>query len=330
MVYNLEVFMQYKNFSGSAEEISLLGFGAWGIGKTMWIGAEDAESKKTLHRAIEKGINFFDSALVYGNGHSEKLLGEVEKESRKTLFITSKIPSQKYEWPAKDSSALKASYPNNHIIQSTERSLKNLKRDYIDLQQFHVWNDNWAQQDEWKIAVDKLKREGKVRFFGISINDHQPENGIEAGKTGFIDSFQVIFNIFDQSPLDKLLPFCEVNAISMVARVPFDEGSLTGNITPETTFPNGDWRNRYFRGDRKEQVWQRVQEVWQVGNEECSSLAELALRFTVSFPAVTTVIPGMRKERHLLDNLTSIEKGPLSPELLERLKAHRWVRNYYS
>lgn len=321
--------MYYKNFAESEEKISLLGFGAWGIGKSMWIGADDSESKRALHRAIEKGVNFFDSALVYGNGHSEELVGQVEKESKQTLFITSKIPSKKFEWPAKDSSLLKDSFPKDHIISSTERSLRNLKRDYLDLQQFHVWNDNWAQQDEWKQAVEQLKREGKVRFFGISINDHQPENGIEAGKTGLIDCYQVIFNIFEQAPIDNLFPFCEDKNISIIARVPFDEGALTGNITPETTFPIGDWRNRYFREDRKTQVQERMQKIWEAGKDECVSQPELALRFTISFPAVTTVIPGMRKENHLETNVSSVEKGPLSQNLIDDLKAHRWGKNFY-
>lgn len=321
--------MEFKTFSKSDEQVSRLGFGAWGIGKSMWVGAEDAESKKVLHKAIELGVNFFDSALVYGNGHSEKLVGEVERESGKELFITSKIPSKRFEWPARDESTLKESFPADHIIATTEKSLSNLGRDHIDLQQFHVWNDNWAAEDEWKEAVYKLKKDGKVRFFGISINDHQPQNGILAGETGLIDSFQVIFNIFDQSPADKLLPFCLENNISIIARVPFDEGSLTGNVTPDTEFPPKDFRNHYFRDDRKQQVWERVQQIQEVSASECASMAETALRYTISFDAVTTVIPGMRKERNLLANVAATEAGSLSPELMDKLKEFRWVRNFY-
>ena len=321
--------MQYKNFSNSEEKISRLGFGAWGIGRTMWIGAKDNESKKALHRAIKENINFFDSALVYGNGHSEKLIGEVERECGKKLIITSKIPSKKFEWPASPHSSLAESFPREHIIRSTESSLRNLGRNYIDLQQFHVWNDKWADQDEWKEAVRHLKDSGKVKFFGISINDHQPENGIEAAKSGLIDSFQVIFNIFDQSPADKLFSFCLDKNISIIARVPFDEGSLTGSVTRETVFPKGDWRNRYFRGDRREEIEKRVGQIWEDLRDEVDSLAEAALRFIISFPAVTSVIPGMRSEQHLLDNIKSINRGPLSEECLERLKKHCWMRNFY-
>jgi len=321
--------MEYKKFAKSEQDVSRLGYGAWGIGKSMWIGAEDNESKRSLHKAIEQGVNFFDSALVYGMGHSEKLIGEVEKESGKELFVTSKIPSKKYEWPARDESTLETSFPKNHIISMTERSLRNLKRDYLDLQQFHVWNDKWADNDEWKEAVSQLKKDGKVRFFGISINDHQPENAIETGKTGLIDAFQVIFNLFDQSPADNLLPFCQENKISIIARVPFDEGSLTGAIKPDTEFPDGDWRNNYFGGDRKQQVWDRVQEINEDIQGMVENIAEAALRYTVSFDAVTTVIPGMRREKNLLANVKSVNKGALPAELLEKLKEHRWVRNFY-
>jgi aryl-alcohol dehydrogenase-like predicted oxidoreductase len=321
--------MIYKSFAHSDEKVSLLGYGAWGIGKTMWIGAEDGESKRSLHRAIESGVTLFDSALVYGNGHSEKLLGEVEKKSGKKLFITSKIPSKKFEWPARDSSTLTESFPAEHIISSTEKSLRNLKRDYLDLQQFHVWNDKWAGQDEWKKAVEKLKHDGKVRYFGISINDHQPENGIEAGKTGLIDCFQVIFNIFDQSPADTLFPFCEKQQISILARVPLDEGGLTGTIAPETEFPRNDWRNSYFRGDRKKQIADRVADIMEDVGSEAESIPEAALRYVISFPAVTSVIPGMRTERHLISNVSYIERGPLSTEALDKLKHHRWIRNFY-
>ncbi|MBN2425261.1 MAG: aldo/keto reductase [Calditrichaceae bacterium] len=321
--------MEYRNFAKTDIQLSRLGFGAWGIGKTMWIGAEDKESKKVLRKAIDAGINFFDSALVYGNGHSEKLLGEVEKEAGQELFITSKIPPKNYKWPAPDDSKLTEAFPKNHIIQQTERSLRNMNREYIDLQQFHVWNDKWADNDEWKDAFYQLKKDGKVRYAGISVNDHQPENAIETGKTGLIDSFQVIFNIFDQSPADKLFPFCLENKISIIARVPFDEGSLAGAVTSDTEFPKGDFRNNYFRGDRKKEVWERAQKIRQAAGKETESIAETALRYVISFDAVTTVIPGMRKEKNLLANLKSGAKGPLSADLLEELKAHRWIRNFY-
>jgi aryl-alcohol dehydrogenase-like predicted oxidoreductase len=321
--------MIYKKFAKSENEVSLLGFGCWGIGKSMWIGAEDNESKKALHRALDEGINFFDTALVYGDGHSEQLVGEVEKESGKEMFIATKVPSKKMEWPAKDESTMEESFPTDYIIKTTEQSLRNLKRDYVDVQQFHVWNDKWAERDEWKEAIYRLKKEGKVRYFGISINDHQPWNGIEAAKTGLIDSFQVIFNIFDQSPADELLPYCSENNIAIIVRVPFDEGALTGNINSQTTFPDGDFRNYYFRKERKAEVEKRVSAISEDVKDETNSVAEAALRYLVSFDAVTTIIPGMRSEKNLLLNIESVIKGGLSPELMEKLKSHRWEKNFY-
>jgi aryl-alcohol dehydrogenase-like predicted oxidoreductase len=321
--------MKMNSFAKSDKLISLLGFGCWGIGKSDWVGADDKESKKVLIKALEEGINFFDTALAYGNGHSEKLVGEAEKESGKEMFIATKIPSKKREWPASKFSTLEESYPMDYIIKQTEQSLKNLKRDYIDLQQFHVWNDKWADHEDWKCAIEKLKEDGKVRFFGISMNDHQPENGMKAAKTGLIDSFQVIFNIFEQKPIEKLFPFAEKNKISIIARVPFDEGALTGNIDPSTTFPLGDWRSNYFRERRKTDVKRRVDKIWGDVKDECSSSAEAALRYIISFNAVTSVIPGMRKEKNLCANLKSVSKGPLPNGLKDRLRIHRWDKNFY-
>jgi len=318
-----------KKFGHSDDEVSILGFGCWGIGKSEWMGAEDKESKKVLIRAIEEGINFFDTAIAYGEGHSEIILGEAVKESGKDVFIATKIPSKLREWPANDSSTLKASFPTKYIIETTEKSLRNLKRDHIDLQQFHVWNDKWANLDDWKEAVTKLKKDGKVRFFGISINDHQPENGIETAKSGIIDSFQVIFNIFEQKPITHLFPFCEKHKIEVIARVPFDEGSLTGNIDLATSFPVGDFRNDYFQGKRKLDVKLRVDEIWHDVKGYAGSMSEAALRYIISFNAVTTVIPGMRKEKNLMSNIKSIDNGPLPQNLIEHLKIHKWNKNFY-
>ncbi len=321
--------METRKFGKSNEHISALGFGCWGIGKAMWIGADDNESEKILLKAVEQGINFFDTALVYGNGHSEHLVGETEKQCGQKLFIASKIPSKKFEWPASDNSSIKESFPKDYIIKKTEESLRNLKRDYVDLMQFHVWSDKWAQNDEWKEAILKLKEQGKVRFWGISMNDHQPANGIETGKTGLIDSFQVIFNLFDQRPTEKLFPFCAENNISIIARVPFDEGALTGNIDPSTQFPVGDFRNDYFKDKRKIEVKLRADKIWNDVKGETSSLAEAALRYIISFDAVTAVIPGMRKEKNLNANIASVKKGKLPRKLIEELKVHRWDKNFY-
>lgn len=321
--------METRIIKALKKEVSLLGFGCWGIGKGDWVGADDKESLITLRKAIDEGVNFFDTALVYGNGHSEKILGQAERDSGKTIVIASKIPSMKMEWPAGNNSTLEESFPKEYIIKSTEKSLKNLGREYIDLMQFHVWSDKWADNDEWKEAIYKLKQEGKVLAWGISMNDHQPENGIKTGKTGLIDSFQVIFNLFEQKPADRLFHFAEKNNIAIISRVPFDEGALTGNIDPHTEFPIGDWRREYFRDKRKMEVKLRADEILKDVKGICESNAEAALRFVISFRQVTTVIAGMRKTKNLMANINYVNKGGFDVKMLEKLKVHRWEKNFY-
>lgn len=321
--------MQYRILGRTGLLVSEIGFGAWGIGGEMWIDSNDKESIKALQKAIELGVNFIDTALVYGDGHSERLIRKVLKEVKETVYVATKIPPQNMIWPALKGTPLKKVFPYDHIIKSTEQSLKNLGVDTIDLQQFHVWNDEWAKIDEWWEAIQKLKEEGKIKFFGISINDHEPLNSIELIKTSRIDTVQVIYNIFDQSPEDKLFPICLQHNIGVIVRVPFDEGSLTGKITPETKFPKGDWRNHYFRGNRKKQVWERVQKLEKLLGDEAKTLSELALRFCLSHEAVSTVIPGMRKSQHVEENCAVSDGRKLSSKTLKELKKHKWLRNFY-
>ncbi len=322
--------MQYRTLGRTDLSVSEIGYGAWGIGQSMWIGADDKESLRALHTAIDKGLNFIDTALAYGNGHSEQLIGQVVKERNEQIFVATKIPPKNNLWPAQEGTLLRDAFPKEHIIDCTERSLRNSKLDCIDLQQFHVWTDEWSLQDEWWEAILKLREQGKIRFVGISVNDHQPNSVIKAAKSGRIDTFQVIYNIFDQSPEDELLPLCQKENIGILARVPFDEGSLAGQIKPDTVFPERDWRNRYFRDDRKQQVWERVRKIEKEINDEAADIAEFALRYILSHPAVSTVIPGMRTVRNVERNCAVSDGRLLSAQTLNRLKAHRWVRNFYS
>lgn len=322
--------MKYRKFGKAPFEVSEIGFGAWGIGGAMWQGATDDESMRALHRSIDLGINFIDTALVYGDGHSETLVGRLVKERKERLYVASKVPPKNGQWPARKGVSLRETFPHDYIIRKTETSLKNLNIDCIDIQQFHVWNDEWTNETEWQDAISKLKEEGKIRHFGVSINDHQPENAIQLGATGLVDSFQVIYNIFDQSPEEKLFPFCLEKKIAIIVRVPFDEGSLTGSVTPETTFPAGDFRNSYFKGDRKKQVTDRIAKLQRLLGAEARSLAELALRYTLSHPAVSTVIPGMRTTKNVEANCAVSDGILLSRDLLAELKGHRWDRNFYS
>jgi aryl-alcohol dehydrogenase-like predicted oxidoreductase len=251
------------------------------------------------------------------------------RESGRDVVIATKVPPKDRVWPAQKGSKLADVFPKDYVLECTDRSLDNLGVERLDVQQFHVWDDAWAQEDEWRETVAELKRSGRVRAFGLSINDHEPDNALAALETGLVDSVQVIYNIFDQTPAERLFPACERLGVGVIVRVPLDEGGLTGAITPETTFEAGDWRERYFRGERKREVYERAQALEFLLHDGVASLAEAALRFTLSHPAVSTVIPGMRSPGRVEQNVAVSDGKPLPPEDLEKLRAHAWPRNFY-
>jgi aryl-alcohol dehydrogenase-like predicted oxidoreductase len=305
--------------------VSEIGYGAWGIGGSMWLGAEDQESLKALHRAIDLGVSFIDTAAVYGNGHSEKLVGEVVRERDERIVVASKIPPKNMTWPAADGTDPDDAFPADHIRKWTERTLSNLGLDVLDVQQFHVWSDEWVGRGSWLEGIQALRDEGKIRFFGVSINDLQPANAIRLIDTGAVDTVQVIYNVFEQAPEDELLAACERNDVGVIARVPLDEGSLTGTLTPDSTFPDGDFRNEYFSGERAlEKVDQRVRAILDDLGIEREDLPEVALRYVLSHPAVSTVIPGMRSVRNVERNTALGDGAGLPAEQVAALKAHRW------
>lgn len=318
-----------RRFGRTGLEISEIGYGAWGIGGAQWLGGEDRQSLAALERAFSLGINFVDTALAYGEGHSERLVAHAVKSRKNSIIVATKVPPKNLIWPARLGIPMEEVFPADYVVECMEASLKNLERDSVDLQQFHVWNSEWLKQEGWQEGIERIKRAGKTRFIGISVNDHQPSSVIPALRTGLIDTIQVIYNVFDQSPEDELFGVCRELDIGVIARVPFDEGSLTGMVTPETKFPPGDFRNLYFKDERKREVWERIERMRRdLGDAE--SLPRTALRFCLSHPAVTTAIPGMRSERHVEGNASASTAGALSPETLDILRRHRWVRNYYS
>jgi aryl-alcohol dehydrogenase-like predicted oxidoreductase len=321
--------MKYRRLGRAGLQVSEVGFGAWGISKTSWIGADDQTSICALIAARDAGINFFDTALAYGHGHSERLLAKVFGKSEE-IIVASKVPPMNQVWPAPGGIPLREAYPKWYVLESLRKSLTNLQREWIDLYQFHVWSDDWANDPQWLETVNEIRRSGQARFVGISINDHQPENVLKALETGLIDSVQVIYNVFDQSPEDRLFPYCQTHDIGVIARVPFDEGALTGAIHPGITFPAGDFRNYYFTGKRKQEVWERVQRLVSDVGIQLDQLPELALRFCFSHPTVSTVIPGMRIQAHVQSNVAAAEQGSLSEDMVNRLHKHRWVRNFYA
>jgi aryl-alcohol dehydrogenase-like predicted oxidoreductase len=317
--------MKYRTLGRTGIEVSEIGYGAWGIGGIQWTGGDDDEAKRALDLAIDQGLNFIDTALAYGDGHSERLVGEVVRSRKERIFIATKVPPKNLEWPARDV-PLRKVFPRKYIIKCTEQSLRNLGVDTIDIQQFHVWHDNWTEESEWMEATTKLREQGKVRFIGLSLNDYQPWNAIKALRQGHIDTVQVIYNIFEQAPENELFPVCQELNIGVIARVPFDEGGLTGAIRPDTTFPQSDFRSWFFRGDRKQKVFDRVERLKAVLGEAADNLPGLALRFTLSHDAVGTVIPGMRTTKHVAENISCSDGRKLSSEMLARLKQFAWDR----
>jgi aryl-alcohol dehydrogenase-like predicted oxidoreductase len=320
--------MQNRTLGRTNLNVSDIGYGAWGIGKSQWIGADDHESLASLKAARDHGVNFFDTALAYGDGHSERLINQAFGRDREVI-IASKIPPINRVWDIKPGSPIQGTFPKKYVLECLDQSLSNLGRDQIDLMQFHTWIDDWATDAEWLDTVRLMKKSGKVRFIGISVQSHLPNTVLEALATSQVDTVQVIHNIFEQSPEDQLFPACQQHNIGVIVRVPFDEGALTGKITPDTKFPDGDFRNFYFSGDRKEEVWEHVQEISENLNIDIAELPEYALRYCLSFPAVSTVIPGMRNVHHVQSNATASDKGPLSPDIVQKLHAHRWTRNYW-
>jgi aryl-alcohol dehydrogenase-like predicted oxidoreductase len=322
--------VNYRTLGRTGIEVSEVGYGAWGIAGDAWLGAKDEESLKALNRAVDLGLNFIDTALAYGEGHSERLVGKIVADRDEEIYVATKVPPKNLQWPAPSGLHPDDVFPGDYVRQCTEESLKNLGVEALDVQQFHVWQDEWLGDGDWQEAVEDLKREGKIRSFGVSINDHQPANALKLIETGVVDTVQVIYNVFEQSPEDELFPACQEHNVGVIVRVPFDEGALTGNITPETEFDEGDFRNHYFRDDRKQEVQERVRAIISemgVGEDE---IAEVALRYILSHPAVSTVIPGMRSVRNVERNMRVGDGQGLPEDQVRLLKNHRWVRNFYA
>jgi aryl-alcohol dehydrogenase-like predicted oxidoreductase len=316
--------MKYRVFGRLGWNVSEIGYGMWGMGG--WTGSDDDESLAALNEAVALGCNFFDTAWGYGEGHSERLLGQlVRSHPDRRLYTATKVPPKNFIWPSRRGFTLDETFPPDHIREYAEKSLTNLGLERIDLLQFHVWEDTWSQDERWQRTVEDLKHEGLIGGIGISINRWEPWNTLDTLRTGMIDAVQVIYNIFDQAPEDELFPLCDQLQIAVIARVPFDEGSLTGTLTKETRWPEGDWRNSYFVPENLAASVDRADALKPLVPQGMT-MSELALRFILSNPTVSTVIPGMRKLGHVRSNIATSDGGALPPDLLQQLRDHRWER----
>lgn len=316
--------MKYRKLGRTGFDVSEIGPGLWGM--SGWSGSDDEESLASLQLSVDLGCNFFDTAWAYGEGKSDGLLGQtMHRNAAKRLFAASKVPPANNKWPALPTYKYHEVFPPQHVFKYADLIRKQLRVDTIDLLQFHVWDDGWTDEPDFRSTVEKLKKDGTISSFGLSINRWEPENGLKALRTGLIDAVQVIYNIFDQAPEDKLFPLCQELKVGVIARVPFDEGSLGGKMTLETRFPTGDWRAGYFGPANLPKTIRRVEKLKEI-LPKGMTLPEMALRFILSNPAVSTTIPGMRKPEHVRQNIAAGDAGALDKALLLELKKYRWDR----
>src|ERR1043165_7646410 len=323
--------MRYRRFGRLGWQVSEMCCGMWGMGS--WTGSNDEDSLTSLHGAVELGCNFFDTAWAYGEGRSERLLGQLAKANpRHRIYTATNIPPKNSKWPSRREFSLDDCFPPDHIEDYVHKSLQNAGLETFDLVQFHVWEDSWVDDNRWVKAMDALRQQKLINAIGISINRWEPWNGVRTVRSGLIDSVQVIYNIFDQNPEDELLPACHEMDVAVIARVPFDEGTLTGTLTKDSRWPEGDWRNTYFvpenlipSVERADAVKQTLEE-WNREHSTNITMPELALRFILGNDDVSTIIPGMRKLSHVESNIAASDAGPLPPELQEKMRTYRWVR----
>ena len=317
--------MRYRRFGRAGWSVSEIGYGMWGMGG--WSGSDDEESLRSLQLSVDLGCNFFDTAWAYGEGRSEALLGRlVRANPDKKLYTATKIPPKNRKWPSRRGSTLDETFPPEYIEEYVHSSLRNSGLEGFDLMQFHVWEDAWAEDERWAKKMDELRSQGLVRAVGVSINRWEPWNGVRAVRAGVVDAVQVIYNIFDQNPEDELFPACAEKDVAVIARVPFDEGTLTGTLTKESRWPEGDWRNTYFVPENLIPSVERADALKPLAERAGISLPEMALRFILNNPTVSTIIPGMRKTKNVEANVAASDAGPLPPELIEELREHRWER----
>ena len=324
--------MNYRRFGRTNWKVSEIGYGMWGLAG--WTESDDAETMRALHRAVELGCNFFDTAWAYGDGKSEQILASILREHKndgcggpdKHLYVATKIPPKNRRWPSTRTFTLDDCYPPDYIEEYIEKSLKNLGVNTIDLMQLHTWEDRWLNDERLPRSIENMKKSGKVRAFGPSVNRWEPWNGIRAVLEGSAEAVQVIYNIFDQNPEDALFPICRMKDAAVIARVPFDEGTLTGTLTLGSKWSADDWRNTYFVPENLQASVARAEALRPL-IPAGHTMPEIALRFILNHPDVSTTIPGMRKLKNVEANCAAGVVGPLPADLHKKLRAHRWDRN---
>lgn len=324
--------MQYRRLGKTNLMVSAIGYGTWGFANDpdTWVGATWKDSEQALRLALDNGLNFIDTARIYGNGLAEEWLGKILNQSHQDVIVASKMYPLNHQWSGMKDTRITDAFPKSHIINLVHQSLKALNREYLDVMYFHVWEDAWAHEEEWQDTVKNLTKEGKVRYWGISTNDFEPTNCLEACETGLISVVMTIFNLFYQEPVQLLFPIAKKLDLGVVARVPLDEGGLSGKLTPNTRFPDGDFRQIYFSPERLLQLEKHISKLQlHVDGKIIKSLPELALRYILSFLEISATVPGMRKAAHVQENLAVADQPLLDEQMLKELSLHAWNRNFY-
>lgn len=320
--------MEYRKFGRTDLTVSEIGFGGWGIGGDIWGRRDDDTAVTALKRAFDLGITFYDTAYVYGDGHSEELIGQVLTGHRDEIVIATKAPPRTFHWPPLPNETAAEAFPKDWVVSCTERSLRLLKTDHVDIQQLHCWSERWLQETEWLEALSTLRDQGKIRYFGVSVCDWEPYDSVSLVESDKIRSIQVIYNIFEQRPQEKLLPAAEKHGVGIIARVPFEEGLLTGAITAQTEFDENDWRARWLPVERRKEVDRRLETLRRLLDEDMPDLATLALKFCLHHSAVSSVIPGMRRVKHVEANVKASDGKPISAEVLAQLRKHAFIHGW--
>jgi aryl-alcohol dehydrogenase-like predicted oxidoreductase len=330
LIHHLEMAMKFRTFGRLGWKVSQIGFGAWAIGGE-WENQSEDDSINALHRALDLGCNFIDTARVYGSGKSERLIAQVLRERRDvSVFVATKVPPVlPGDWPPSPYDTVEDRYPASHVREQVEQSLRELRTECLDIVQIHTWSMGWNRNPQPLLVLKKMQQEGKLRGVGLSTPEQDQNSVVEIIRSGLIDSIQVIYNIFEQEPQAALFPAAVEANVAVIGRVPFDESALGGKLTPTTEFGETDFRRRYLAGDRLERTIRRVEKIKEVVGQEERDVATAALKFALKPAAVSTVIPGIRNPRQAELNCAIGAGDPLSDELEKKLRTHYWRRGFW-
>lgn len=323
--------MQYRTFGKLDWKVSQVGMGTWALGSN-WGPQDDNESIRALHQAIGSGCNFIDTARAYGNGRSERVIAEALKQRPpgEHVYIATKVPPiTDPDWLATPYQGWQEKFPEHHVRSEVDKSLRDLNVDCLDLVQLHTWSRAWNRDPVPFEILRDCKKEGKLRAIGVSTPEIDQNAVVDLMRGGYVDSVQVIYNIFDQDAQAEILPAALEHNVAIVVRVAFDESSLTGKLSKDTTFAEGDVRNGYFAGDRLSRTVDRVENIREAIGDEEPNMATAALKFALKPQAVSTVIPGCRNAQQARINCAVGDEPPMSDELEWKLRDHNWRRSFW-